>query len=158
MIWRDDLVLFTNCIYFILYTVHPKICHIFISQKSVEKSGFVVKSGERWQIGYFMREKFSSVGSNFWKRVPLSSTQTPSVQHISSTFGPLLFSPKNPSVPKTPQFNTTPQFHTKKPSVQHQNPLSSTPKIPQFNTSPSVQHPKPLSSTLTLTLNPNTQP
>ena len=33
------------------------------------------------------------------KRVPLSSTKTPSVQHISSTSGPHLFSPKNPSVP-----------------------------------------------------------
>ena len=41
--------------------------------------------------------------------VPLSSTQTPSVQHLSSTSEPHLFSPQNPS-------------------VQHQNPLSSTPK------------------------------
>jgi len=30
----------------ILNTVHPPICHIFISQKSVDKSGFVDKSGE----------------------------------------------------------------------------------------------------------------
>ena len=66
-----------------------------------------------------------------------------------------------PSVPhRPPQFNTSvplldhtfsapkiPQFHTKNPSVQHQNPLSSTPKTPQFKTPPSVPHLKPLSST-----------
>ena len=45
----------------------------------------------------------------------------PSVQHISSTYGPHLSAPK------------IPQFHTKNPSVQHQNPLSSTPKTPQFH-------------------------
>ena len=66
--------------------------------------------------------------------VPLSSTQTPSVQHISSTFGPHLFSPKNPSVPHQKPLSSTqtPQFHTKKPSVPP--PLSSTPKNPQFHT------------------------
>ena len=65
--------------------------------------------------------------------VPLSSTQTPSVQHIGSTQRPHLFSTQNPSVlhqkplsstPKPPQFHTknssvphTAQFHTKNPSV-----------------------------------------
>ena len=73
-------------------------------------------------------------------RVPLSSTQTPSVPHIGSTKGPHLLSTQNPSVPP-------PQFHTKNSSVQgtssvlHQKPLSSTPKPPQFHTkSPSVPH------------------
>ena len=47
-----------------------------------------------------------------WKGILLSSTHTPSVQHIGSTQGPHLFSTRNPSVP-------------------HQNPLSSTPKTPQ---------------------------
>ena len=62
-------------------------------------------------------------------RVPLSSTQTPSVQHISSTQKGHSF-----SAPKIPQ------FHTKNPSVPHQKtlsstpPLSSTPKTPQFHT------------------------
>ena len=84
------------------------------------------------------------------KRVPLSSTQTPSVQHISSTFGPHLFSPKNPSVPHQKPVSSTqpPQFHTENPSVQHQNSLSSTPKTPQFHTKkPSVPHQKTPSST-----------
>ena len=52
------------------YTVHPPIGHIFISRKSVDKSGFVDKSGEMWQIGSvgdFIRAKFSSTGSNVWK-------------------------------------------------------------------------------------------
>ena len=44
-----------------------------------------------------------------FSRVPLSSTQTPSIQHIGSTQGPHLFSTRNTSVP-------------------HQTPLSSTPK------------------------------
>ena len=49
--------------------------------------------------------------------VPLSSTQTPSVQHISSTYGPYLFSPKNPSVPHQKPLSSTQtaQFHTEKP-------------------------------------------
>ena len=63
------------------------------------------------------------------KIVPLSSTQSPSVQHIGSRQGPHLFSTQNIS-------------------VQHQKPLSlipkllsSTPKTPQFHTeTPSVQH------------------
>ena len=38
-----------------------------------------------------------SLCSWFW--VPLSSTQTPSVQHIGATQGPHLFSAQNPSVP-----------------------------------------------------------
>ena len=71
----------------------------------------------------------------------LSSTQTSSVQHIGSTQGPSLFSTQNPS-------------------VQHQNPLSSTQKNPPFHTPlsstqkplnsthPSVPHQKPFSSTL----------
>ena len=75
---------------------------------------------------------------------------------------------ESPSVPHPPQFNTsvphkratpfqppkslsstlkTPQFN-KPPSVQHQKPLSFTPKPPQFLTeTPSVPHQKPLSST-----------
>ena len=57
-------------------------------------------------------------------RVPLSSTQTPSVQHISSTFGPHLFSPKNPSVPHQKPLSSTPtQFNTKNPSVPHKKAL-----------------------------------
>ena len=62
------------------------------------------------------------------KRVPLSST------HQFHTEGPLLFSPKNPSVShQKPLSSTRPaQFHTKNPSVQH-NPLSSTAKNPQFH-------------------------
>ena len=51
-------------------TVHPPICQFFISRKSVDKSGFVDKSGESWQIGSvgdFIRAKFSSIGSNVWK-------------------------------------------------------------------------------------------
>ena len=59
---------------------------------------------------------------------PLSSTHQ---LHIE---GPLHFSPQNPSVPH------------QNPSVQH-NPVSSTPKTPQFNTPPSVLHQKQLSST-----------
>ena len=51
--------------------------------------------------------------------VPLSSKQTPSVQHISSTFGPHLFSHKNPSVSHRKPFSS--------------NPLSSTPITPQFH-------------------------
>ena len=75
-------------------------------------------------------------------RVSISSTQTPSVQHISSTEAPKILSSKKPHLfqhpkslsftPKTPQFNTKKilvqhslQFHTKNPSVQRQNPLSS---------------------------------
>ena len=48
--------------------------------------------------------------------VPLSST------HQFHTKGPLLFSPKNPSVPhQKPLSSTQPsQFHTKNPSVPHQ--------------------------------------
>ena len=62
-------------------------------------------------------------------RVLLSSTQTPSVQHNSSTQAPHLFSTQNSS-------------------VQHQKPLSLTPKTPLFHAkNPSVQHLKPLSST-----------
>ena len=83
------------------------------------------------------------VTANITTSVPLSSTQTPSVQHRDHTF----------SAPKIPQFNTKiPQFHTKQPSVQQnpqsntknssvqqQKPLSSTPITPQFNTkTPSV--------------------
>ena len=67
-------------------------------------------------------------------RVPLSSTP-PSVQHMSSTQGPHLFSHLNPWVQhqKTPKFNTkNPAVNTENPSVQH---------IPEFNTNnPSVQH------------------
>ena len=51
---------------------------------------------------------------------PLNSTQTPSVQHISST--PLQPPKSHSSTPKPRQ------FHTKNPSVSHQKPLSSTPK------------------------------
>ena len=40
----------------------------------------------------------------------LSSTQTLSVQHISSTKGPHLFSTKNSSVPHTPPFNRPSDF------------------------------------------------
>ena len=91
-------------------------------------------------------------------RVPLSSTQTPSVQHIGSTQGPHLFITQTPSVqhqkplsstsssvpPQKPLSSTvkTPQFHNKNPSVPHQKPLSSIPKTPQFHTeNPSVPHP-----------------
>ena len=55
--------------------------------------------------------------------VPLSSTQTPSNQHISSTQGPHLLSARNPSVQDQKplssiplQFNTTLSY-TPKPSV-----------------------------------------
>ena len=58
---------------------------------------------------------------------PLSSTQTPSVQHIDSTQGPHVFNTQNPSV------------QHQNLSVQHQKPLSST----HF----SVPHQKPLGST-----------
>ena len=81
-------------------------------------------------------ENIVSLGRS--KRVPLSSTQIPSVQHISSTQGPHLFRPKNPPVSHQkllssthppPQFNTSPtpkipQFHTENPSVPHQNVLN----------------------------------
>ena len=82
---------------------------------------------------------------SFW-RVPLSSTQTPSVQHISST-------------PKTPQFNTIPSVPLQKPlsstpKTLSSTPLSSTPKTPQFNTIPSVPLQKPLSSTHPLSSTP----
>ena len=62
-------------------------------------------------------------------RVLLSST------HQSHTKGPLLFSPRNPSVPHRKSLSST------HPSVPHQKSLSSTPKTPRFNTKkPSVQH------------------
>ena len=87
-------------------------------------------------------------------RVPVSSTQTSSVQHIGSTQGLYLFSTRNPqfhtkhpSVPPNPQFhNKISQINTKTPSVPHQKsisstPLSSKPKPPQFYTKNlSVQH------------------
>ena len=94
--------------------------------------------------------------------VPLSSTQTPSVQHIGSTQRPHLFSTPNSSVPhQEPLCSTsplfpheqllcstpkTPQFHTKNPSIQHTSQFHT--KNPQFNTkNPSVPHQKLLSST-----------
>ena len=58
--------------------------------------------------------------SLFW--VPLSSTQTSSVQHISFTRQPHLFSPQNPSVPHKKPLNFT---HS---SVPHHKPLSLTQK------------------------------
>ena len=42
--------------------MHPPICQFFISRKSVDKSGFVDKLGESWQIGSvgdFIRSKSS---------------------------------------------------------------------------------------------------
>ena len=57
---------------------------------------------------------------------PLSSTQTPSVQHISSTSGPHLFSPKNPWVPHQKPLSSKPL------SVEHQKALSSTQKVMCF--------------------------
>ena len=63
------------------------------------------------------------------------------------------FHTKNPSVPppsvphqKSLSSTQLPQFHPKNPSVPLQKPLSST-HLPQFNTPSSVQHQKPLSST-----------
>ena len=88
--------------------------------------------------------------------VPLSSTQTPSFQHISFTQGPHFISPKYPSVPHQnpsvphknpsvphlkPLSSIPPQFHTRNPSVQA--PLSSIPKTPQFNKPPSVPQKNP---------------
>ena len=66
-----------------------------------------------------------------WDRVPLSSTQTPSVQQLGSTQRP--HQKRLNSTPKTPQFNK------QTPSVQQQklissNPFSSTPKTLQFYT------------------------
>ena len=63
------------------------------------------------------------------KIVPLSSTQSPSVQHIGSrqdhTF----------SAPKISQFNIkNPSVSYLNSSVPHLKPLSFTPKPPQFNT------------------------
>ena len=57
----------------------------------------------------------TTVIEHSYSRIPFSSTQTPSVQHISSTQWPHLFSIQNPS-------------------VQHQKALSSTSKTAQFNT------------------------
>ena len=60
---------------------------------------------------------------------------SPSVPHPHqfNTKGPLLFSPKNPSVPhQKPSFLYTLQFHTKNPSVQHN---------PQSHTTLSSKHP-----------------
>ena len=84
----------------------------------------------------------------FRKGVPLSSTQTPSVQYqkpFSSTH-PLSSTPKTPHF-KTPLSSTTktPQFNTKTPSVAHPKPLSSTPKTSSVqhnlsSTHSSVQH------------------
>ena len=77
--------------------------------------------------------------------VPLSSTQTPSVQHIGSIRRPNFFSTQNPSgqyhkpvssTPKSLSFiPKTPQFNKKPPSVKHQKPLSSTPKPTHLNSS-----------------------
>ena len=67
----------------------------------------------------------SDLSSNISFRVLLSSTQTPSVQHKDHTF----------SAPEIPQFNT------KNPSVQHEKPLSSTPKNVQFHI-PLISTPK----------------
>ena len=78
-------------------------------------------------------------------RVPLSSTQTTSVQHIGFTQGPHLFSTQNPSVShqkplgstaKIPHFQP-PQFQTENP--QFHTPLSSTLQ-PRSSTQPSVPH------------------
>ena len=62
-------------------------------------------------------------------RVPLSSTQTSSVQHISSTQGPHIFRTQNPSVQHQKPLSSTPKS------------LSSTPKTSQFNPkTPSLPH------------------
>ena len=75
------------------------------------------------KIGFFrFQSRFQFLGLHFSVRLPLSSTQTPSVQYIGSTQGPHLFSTK------------IPQFNTKNPSVPYRKPLSSTPKTSQFNT------------------------
>ena len=66
-------------------------------------------------------------------RVPVSSTQTSSVQHIGSTQGPHLFSTQNPSFQHQKPLSSTPKpLNSTSPSVPHQKPLSSTPKPPQF--------------------------
>ena len=68
----------------------------------------------------------------------------PSVQHISSTHEPHLFSPQNPSVPHQQPLSSTqpPQFHTINPSVQHRNPLRSTQKTPQSHPLSSTRSPQ----------------
>ena len=76
-----------------------------------------------------IRHLFATLCKIVIYRVPLSSTQTPLVQHIGSTHGPNLFGSLNPS-------------------VQHNKSLSSTPKTPQFNTLLSIT-PKNPSSTQT---------
>ena len=82
-------------------------------------------------------------------RVPLSSTQTPSVQQISSIQGPHLFGSQNPSVQHQKPLSSTlkslsstlktPKFST--PLISHQKPLiSSNPSVQHQN--PSVQYQK----------------
>ena len=86
------------------------------------------------RLGTWSKNRNSNIGNfqvlagRIW--VPLSSTQTPSIQHIGSTQGPHLFSTQNlyPSVPHRP-----PQLNT---SVSHKDHTFSAPKIPQFNTKP----------------------
>ena len=63
-----------------------------------------------------------------WKGEVLSSTHTPSVQHVGSIQGPHLFSTRNLSVPHQKLLSSTPK-------LPHFNtPFSSTPKLPQFQT------------------------
>ena len=100
---------------------------------------------QAWEL--ILIEKQVYIGSPQF-HTPLSSI------HQFHTEGPLLFTPKNPSVPhQKPLSSTQPtQFHTKNPSVPHEKPLSSTPKTPQFHTSLSStqktpQFQTPLSST-----------
>ena len=75
------------------------------------------KKFKRWLKSAYELMKFFKISFYpkiflLWKGILLSSTHTPSVQHIGSTQGPHPFSTRNSSVP-------------------HQNPLSSTPKTPQ---------------------------
>ena len=88
-----------------------------------------------------IRHLFATLCKIVIYRVPLSSTQTPLVQHIGSTHGAHHSSTENPSVQHEKFLSSTPkthEFNTKTPSVPHQKPLSSAPKTPQF---PTKNHP-----------------
>ena len=97
----------------------PEILACYLNQSynmililAIEISKFIMNLSLEW-VG-LISCTLSLFGPAFLNGFGSLSYEYPSVQHICSTYGPYLFSPKNPSVP-------------------HQKPLSSTPSVPNLN-------------------------